>query len=139
MRSKASRKSGRRRSVRPLRRTTRPGRKVKSATRRRPLQRGSGIFDSIFSSKWLNWLDKKKDPEEDKKEMSDLANQNETSSDKLDAELAAIKKQLEMQDNKTPLMTSDVPVIGKLVKGAVGVLAGGYRIAPNRRGHRRRT
>ena len=138
MRSKVSRKSGRRRSVRPLRRT-RPGRKVKSATRRRPLQRGSGIFDSIFSSKWLNWLDKKKDPEEDKKEISDLANQNETSSDKLDAELAAIKKQLEMQDNKTPLMTSDVPVIGQVGKGRRRSSRRGLSNRSKSSRHRRRT
>lgn len=66
--------------------------KYSRQSRRRGLnvQHGSGIFDSIFSSKWLNWLDKKKDPEEDKK-SSDLANNKQEIMNKLDAELASIQ------------------------------------------------
>lgn len=67
-------------------------RKSSRQSRRRgsKVQYGSGVFDSIFSSKWLNWLDKKKDPEEDKK-PSDLADNKQEIMNKLDAELASIQ------------------------------------------------
>ena len=116
MRSKASRKRlGRHRSVRPLRRSTKSSRKIKSATRRRSMQRGSGIFDSIFSSKWLNWLDKKKDPEQEKKGLSDLADNKQSEMDKLDAELASLRnKYPEIQDVKP----SKMPSLGEGIPGS---------------------
>lgn len=124
MPSKASRKrSGRPRSIRRMKQSSRrSGRKVRSATRRRAMQRGSGVFDSIFSSKWLSWLDKKKDPEEEKKNSSDLATFNETEMDKIDAELASLKsKYPEIQDKKPnkmpPVLSEGVPVLEQVGKG----------------------
>ena len=124
MPSKASRKrSGRPKSIRPMKRFSRKsGRKVRSVTRRRAMQRGSGVFDSIFSSKWLSWLDKKKDPEEEKKNSSDLATSKQTEMDKLDAELASLRsKYPEIQDvksSKSPSVLSDgVPVLEQVGKG----------------------
>ncbi len=91
-------RSGRYRSGRSIKKASRSNKRARNAARRRSIQRGSGIFDSIFSSKWLNWLDKK-DPEEEKKNASDLATNKQTEMDKLDAKLAALQtKYPEVQD-----------------------------------------
>lgn len=105
-------------------------------SRRHALQHGSGIFDSIFSSKWLNWLEKKKDPEEQNK-SSDLANNKQDVMDKLDAELASIKaKYPEIQDVKPS--TLPLAVENSTIGQQVGRGRTGRRKHQSRSRHRKR-
>ena len=128
--SQSNRRYKKRRSSKVIRNNSR-------RIRRRAHQHGSGVFDSIFSSKWLNWLDKKKDPEEENKKTSDLANDKQNIMDKLDAELASIKaKYPETQDVKPS--TLPLVVESSTLGQQVGRGRRGRRKSHSRSGHRKR-
>ena len=102
------------------RKSSKPSRSRSRRRRSFKTQHGSGVFDSIFSSKWLNWLDKKKDPMEDSK-SSDLANNKQEIMNKLDAELASIQaKYPEIPDVKPSTINAPLVIENSTSREQVG-------------------